>query len=281
MGAIGPTGPQGAVGAIGPQGPQGSPGAANVGSVTAVVEICTNAAVQPTSALVYIPGHALSGYSDPTTGAFTFDNVPSGSYSVVAEQRGNTALSASVSPVLVTSGSTKNIGTIDISNYHTDSSNCGSCGVACASRQACVGGVCSGSICSSGYTSCSGACVSTLTDSNNCGACGVACGSGVCSNGVCTLTCVPGQTNCAGGCINLSTDANNCGACGRNCGFANGAGACQNATCTLLSCNAGFADCNLNPTDGCEVNLQSDPRNCGGCGASCLPLQSCSAGACH
>lgn len=142
-GATGPIGPQGVQGATGPQGPQGPSGVANVGSVTATIQMCMAAALQPTSALVYMPGHAFSGYSDPTTGAFTFDNVPSGSYSVAAMQPGGSSVPASVSPVAVTSGSTTNIGTIDISSYQTDSANCGSCGNVCPTNQACVSGACS------------------------------------------------------------------------------------------------------------------------------------------
>jgi Collagen triple helix repeat (20 copies) len=156
VGPVGPAGPAGAAGAQGPQGntgpqgaqgatgPQGPPGVANVGSVTATVEMCVANAVQPTSALVYMPGHAFSGYSDPTTGAFTFDNVPSGSYSVVAKQPGSSLAPASVSPVAVTSGTTTNMGIIDLSNsnYQTDPANCGSCGNVCATGQACVSGAC-------------------------------------------------------------------------------------------------------------------------------------------
>jgi hypothetical protein len=31
----------------------------------------------------------------------------------------------------------------------------------------------------------------------------------------------------------------------------------------ILTCNSGFADANSNPADGCEVNLMTDPKNCG------------------
>jgi hypothetical protein len=156
VGPVGPAGPAGAAGAQGPQGntgpqgaqgatgPQGPPAVANVGSVTATIEMCAANAVQPTSALVYMPGHAFSGYSDPTTGAFTFDNVPSGSYSVVAKQPNSSLAPASVSPVAVTSGTTTNMGIIDLSksNYQTDPANCGSCGNVCGNTQACVSGAC-------------------------------------------------------------------------------------------------------------------------------------------
>ena len=120
---------------------------ANVGSVTATIQLCSATGVQPTSALVYMLGHAFSGYSDPTTGGFTFDNVPSGSYSVLAKQPGSSLAPTSVSPVAVTSGSTTNIGIIDISNYQTDPANCGSCGNACSNTQTCVSGTCAGNGC--------------------------------------------------------------------------------------------------------------------------------------
>jgi hypothetical protein len=87
---------------------------------------------------------------------------------------------------------------------------------------------------------------------------------------------------CSGACTNIQTDPNNCGACGTNCGaFQNGVGGCQSGTCAVFSCNAGYADCDKNPSNGCEVNLQTDARNCGACGNVCFSNQSCTAGACH
>jgi len=47
------------------------------------------------------------------------------------------------------------------------------------------------------------------------------------------------------------------------------------------SCVAGFANCNGYAADGCEVNLMTDPSNCGSCGYTCsffLPV--CSNGSC-
>jgi hypothetical protein len=32
---------------------------------------------------------------------------------------------------------------------------------------------------------------------------------------------------------------------------------------------SGFANCNNNPLDGCEINVSTDPSNCGGCGLIC------------
>jgi len=47
-----------------------------------------------------------------------------------------------------------------------------------------------------------------------------------------------------------------------------------------VTCTAGFADCNGDPADGCEVNLETDGLACGACGHSCLG-GSCSGGACQ
>ena len=48
----------------------------------------------------------------------------------------------------------------------------------------------------------------------------------------------------------------------------------NNASCDPLTggmgaCNAGFADCNLNSVDGCEINVFTDVNNCGSCGFPC------------
>jgi hypothetical protein len=50
------------------------------------------------------------------------------------------------------------------------------------------------------------------------------------------------------------------------------AGACIAGSCRGLTCEPFFADCNMNlgtRVDGCEVNVTTDPNNCGGCGQRC------------
>ncbi len=49
------------------------------------------------------------------------------------------------------------------------------------------------------------------------------------------------------------------GAAGPDAGGSGGTGPCE----------PGTADCNGNPTDGCEVTLDHDPSNCGSCGTVC------------
>src|SRR5258706_12609267 len=49
--------------------------------------------------------------------------------------------------------------------------------------------------------------------------------------------------------------------------------------CLFDKCNPGFADCNNNIADGCEANLNNDPKNCSKCGMSCNGLV-CLSGMC-
>jgi hypothetical protein len=49
---------------------------------------------------------------------------------------------------------------------------------------------------------------------------------------------------------------------------ANAARTCAAGACGF-ACNAGFADCDGNPANGCEVFTGTDARHCGGCGTAC------------
>lgn len=96
-----------------------------------------------------------------------------------------------------------------------------------------------------------------------------------CLAGVCSIkSCSAGWGNCDSitdnGC-ELDTNSNlaNCGSCGHSCSFANASASCVGGTCVLGECSAGFADCDGNPDNGCEANLEADPTNCKTCGNEC------------
>ena len=172
-------------------------------------------------------------------------------------------------------------------NTNTSTANCGGCGNTCSianGTPSCAGGSCNVGSCNGGFANCNGnpgdGCeVNTNTSTANCGGCGNACsvanGSPSCTTGSCTIgSCNAGFANCNGspadGCeVNTNTSVNNCGGCGNTCSFPNGVGACSAGGCVLVSCNAGFGDCNGNPADGCETNTNTSVTSCGGCGNIC------------
>ncbi len=99
--------------------------------------------------------------------------------------------------------------------------------------------------------------------------------------------CAAGDSDCCFGgtapsvCTNFASDVNNCGGCGVVCDLPNAVPACTDGVCTVSSCNAGFADCDSDPTNGCETDTNTDTNNCGTCGNVCPAGQTCTAGTCE
>ncbi len=174
---------------------------------------------------------------------------------------------------------------------------CGGCGTACSvpnGAAACASSLCAVSRCNTGFANCdsnaaNGCETNTTTDVRNCGACGTACAfpyaTPTCAAGRCAPgACYSGFSNCDGnptnGCeASVANDPRDCGACGTICSFSNGAPACAAGRCVLAGCVGGFSNCDGNPTNGCEINILNDPRNCGGCGHNCVILR-CVNGVC-
>ncbi len=77
----------------------------------------------------------------------------------------------------------------------------------------------------------------------------------------------------------------NCGACGHACGAAANANVTCSAGACRLACSAGFADCDGNATNGCEVNLATDSMHCGSCATTCQGATNagpaCASGVCR
>lgn len=59
----------------------------------------------------------------------------------------------------------------------------------------------------------------------------------------------------------------------------NGTASCDKGSLSIVSCDKGFADCDNDIKNGCEVNLMNDDQNCGACGNICT-LEICSLGSC-
>lgn len=167
----------------------------------------------------------------------------------------------------------------------------GTPGEACINGQVCSEGACASS-CSVTNTNCSGSCVDTNTNPVHCGNCATACAlanvmTDACVNGACAVAaCGAGFGDCDGvaanGCETVTTasDINNCGGCGLRCQYANAGAQCNAGTCARTGCDLGFADCDGDPANGCEVDTRADNGNCGTCLNACGGGQVCSVGAC-
>jgi hypothetical protein len=185
-------------------------------------------------------------------------------------------------------------------DLRSNNGNCGACGRACIDHQpadagvvpphmtyACEEGECTALRCvhtgDEFWEDCNndkttdGCEVELRSDSANCGKCGNACAPGqrcLGLSGIVECQCKPGQTMCPTrsgtvDCIDTETDPRNCGACGYICPpVPNAAAVCEHGRCRS-ACLPGMADCNGRDDDGCEVDLNKDPRNCGACGAMC------------
>ena len=174
-------------------------------------------------------------------------------------------------------------------NLQTDPGNCGTCGNACDAGEVCSEGACT-EACAAGSDVCGGSCTDFDHDPNNCGGCGIVCaggnnGAGVCSAGVCATVCLPnyGDCNLDAGTVNTDgcetpflTAPDHCGGCGNACPTPpNGIAACVGGTCGLAQCAAGWDDCDLDASNGCEQQVTDDVDNCGACGVQCGAGQLC------
>ncbi len=179
-----------------------------------------------------------------------------------------------------------------------DPLNCGGCRIGCfapGAVPACVGGRCEIASCMPGFADCNvsfaDGCEVSLNDPNHCGMCGRRCSfanatARCAAGGVCQLdTCQVGWSDCdmspATGCErNTSSDPMNCGSCGNRCMAPGAIPGCFGSMCGIAGCAGGRADCNGVVPDGCEVDVESDPMNCGGCGRVCGAAGVCQLGRC-
>ncbi len=145
---------------------------------------------------------------------------------------------------------------------------------------------CTAAVCDDGNPCTVDACSASADCTHSDAPSGTVCGNHeTCQSGVCSVAaCDSGYADCnvsaADGCeTDTSTDTSNCGACGNTCTFPNAYASCTNGSCSFSVCMPGFGDCDCNPANGCEANLNTDSANCGGCNFSCGGA-TCSVGSC-
>jgi hypothetical protein len=88
------------------------------------------------------------------------------------------------------------------------------------------------------------------------------------------------STTSAGQSVSASVGASSGGGCVPACMLANAASACVGGVCAVTTCDSHFGDCNALPGDGCEINLNNDDSNCGGCNKPCKSGKSCKGSSC-
>lgn len=162
-------------------------------------------------------------------------------------------------------------------NLQSDPLHCGACDSSCSAAEGnatCNDGQCSAS-CASGSADCDGACEGPCAPPDA--------AVDACTQGQCAVSrCDPGRGDCnqkaADGCeADLNTDLSNCGACGVVCRSIHGKARCDSGTCKL-ACASGYANCDGNPSNGCETDTLSNVEHCGGCSKTCEA--SCEKGTC-
>jgi hypothetical protein len=176
--------------------------------------------------------------------------------------------------------------------------NCGVCGRVCRNPHgttSCVGGACTPA-CAADYGNCEGddqnGCeTDLLVTTAHCGRCGQRCvnehGPTSCVQGVCRPVCELNWGDCDQNRINgcetdLATSVATCGGCRTACTNEHGTTSCQGGVC-LPTCDPGFKDCDRNPRNGCESNLQTSLLHCGECDHPCTNSHgttTCAGGVC-
>jgi len=83
--------------------------------------------------------------------------------------------------------------------------------------------------------------------------------------------CPQGQKLCSGECVAKDDPATGCAAVACDpCAVPHATATCGDAgACAIGACDEGFEDCDQSSANGCEGNLQNDPKNCKTCGNEC------------
>lgn len=179
-------------------------------------------------------------------------------------------------------------------DLQSDNLNCGVCGNVCGPSSTCMGGRC---VCDPNFDDCdfipsNGCEIDLRTTVAHCGACTNRCTRAGATSACVASTCQIGscdalRDDCDGvdsnGCETALDTVATCGSCTTACTRANATPTCTGGTCAILSCNAGFGNCDTIDSTGCERNLRT-LTDCGGCNMACNlanGTETCSTGACR
>lgn len=155
-------------------------------------------------------------------------------------------------------------------NLLTDNKYCGKDKIECTNGRTCQAGNC---LCPTGLVYCNNKCIDPVTDPYHCGV-DAKCNNGMnctsnavnklCSDRKCTSSCPSDQPDtCGSYCVNFEKlNIDNC---------ADG----------KIKCKSGYADVDKNINNGCEVDLSTDNKNCGGIGVACNYPQTCRGSNCE
>jgi hypothetical protein len=180
--------------------------------------------------------------------------------------------------------------------------DCGHCGTVCAFPNAtadCSTGTCKLKTCDDQRGDCNSnpadGCETNFKLPSSCGGCGNKCAllpsvlSSTCGSKGCDLVCQAGRADCdansGNGCEADLADAHSCGQCGNDCTKLPHVASsdCDAGVCKNLTCADGFADCNGDPSDGCERSIHT-LTDCGACNQACArghATADCSSGMCQ
>jgi hypothetical protein len=129
--------------------------------------------------------------------------------------------------------------------------------------------------------------VSVDSNAHNCGACGVdceqqvanvtsvSCGAGQCDYAMCAMRWGDCDGDRKNGCETPLADPAHCGTCATNCAtLVHNANMllCPFGACDYTSCDAGWADCDGNRANGCELAVLAHANGVGGSYYDCYPL---------
>jgi hypothetical protein len=133
----------------------------------------------------------------------------------------------------------------------------------------------------SGGTSATGGFAATGGSSGSGGVAGSGATGGAAGSG----GCLASQKLCNGTCVADGDPRYGCGTNGCTpCSIPNANTTCSGGACTLQSCRGGYGDCDNNPSNGCEQQLNTN-QDCGDCGRVCdmtnAVSATCTGGACH